>query len=81
MSMYCTGMLLLQRNAPLGMRCTSTITLLHRGEMRSDVCGAAWVGRKGVESGGTGDAHQIRTQGEGARLDVRSVHLGGFRMT
>ena len=28
MSMYCTGTLVLQRNAPAGIRCTSTITLL-----------------------------------------------------
>ena len=39
MSMYCTGTLVLQRKAPAGMRCTSTITLLQYGEIRSGVCG------------------------------------------
>src|SRR5262249_968199 len=39
MSMYCTDVLVLARNAPAGMRWTMTITLLMCGEMRSGVCG------------------------------------------
>src|SRR3954466_12554385 len=39
MSMYCTGTFDSARNAPAGMRCTSTITLLIEGRMRSGVCG------------------------------------------
>ena len=46
--MYCTGMLLLQRNAPVGMRCTSTITLLQWGDMRSGVCGQRGSGGKAL---------------------------------
>src|SRR5947207_10735744 len=48
MSMYCTGTLVLQRNAPAGMRCTSTITLLQWGEMRSGVCGQRGSGGKAL---------------------------------
>ena len=46
--MYCTGTLLLQRNAPAGMRCTITTTLLHQGEMRSGVCGQRGSGGKAL---------------------------------
>ena len=46
MSMYCTGTLVLQRNAPTGIRFTTTITLLQYGEMRSGVCGQRGSGGK-----------------------------------
>src|SRR5271154_2156664 len=39
MSMYWTGALARQRNAPTGMCCTIVMTLFTRAEMRSGVCG------------------------------------------
>ena len=44
MSTYCTGTLVLQRNAPAGMRCTTTTTLRQWGDIRSGVCGHSGSG-------------------------------------
>src|SRR5262245_30896052 len=48
MSRYCTGTLVLQRNAPTGMRCTITTTLFTYFEMRSGVCGQRGSGGKAL---------------------------------
>src|SRR5262245_30252170 len=48
MSRYCTGTLVLQRNAPAGMRFATTMTLRQYGEMRSGVCGQSGSGGKAL---------------------------------
>ncbi len=73
MSMYCTGVLVLQRKAPAGMRLAMTMTLLQYGEMRSGVCGQRGSGGKAFSVRRRRDADEVGTELPGARLDRRRV--------
>ena len=71
MSRYCTGTLVLQRNAPTGMRCTMTITLLMYGEMRSGVCGQRGSGGKALSVAAEAMPHRSAPSSSARRFDLR----------
>src|SRR5262245_22654132 len=78
MSRYCTGTFDLQRNAPTGMRLTTTITLLQYGEIRSGVCGQRGSGGKALSA--SADAMPTRSAPSAlARRFTRAASHGAPR--